>query len=71
MKVIIDIPDEIYNKIHEGGFWLESGLTLSDTYDFIKNDTPLPKGHGDLIDEKEAVGLIAEGKNDDKAYFGQ
>ncbi len=29
----------------------------------------IPKEHGRLIDEKEAMGLIAEGK-DDKAYFG-
>ena len=30
----------------------------------------IPKGHGRLIDEKEAVGLITKGKNGDKAYFG-
>ena len=42
MKIVIDIPEDLYNNIRKGGFWLESGLTLSDAYDFIKYGTPVP-----------------------------
>jgi len=49
MKVAIDVRDDVYNKIREGGFWLESGLQLSDAYDAIKYGTPIPKEHGRLL----------------------
>ena len=49
MKLIIDIPEEEYRKI-----WILSkdgiGMAL---YDWIANGTPLPKGHGRLIDADE------------------
>lgn len=72
MQIVIDIPEELKNKIDNSDednyriyiWWFE--MTL---YCAIKNGTPLPKGHGRLIDEKEANALIAEGKNG-KAYFG-
>ena len=44
MKLMIDIPKEEYNKIMKDP-WLNSGV-----YKYIKNGTPLPKGHGRLID---------------------
>ena len=50
MKIVIDIDEEIYKNIQSGNFWLDSGLSLSNAYDFIKNGTPLPRGHGRLID---------------------
>ena len=40
----------MYKNIQSGNFWLDSGLSLSNAYDFIKNGTPLPRGHGRLID---------------------
>jgi len=70
VEVAIKIPEEIYNKIKDGTFWLDTGLSLSDAYNFIKNGTLIDKGHGRLIDEKEAVNLIAQGKDGNKAYFG-
>lgn len=44
MKLVIDIPEEEYNKIIKDP-WLKSGI-----YKYIKNGAPLPKGHGRLID---------------------
>lgn len=50
MQVVIEIDDEIYNKIQSGEYFLSCGLCLSNAYDVIKKGTPLPKGHGRLID---------------------
>ena len=47
MKIVIDIPDEIYNRATRG--FLED-FDIRDVRCAIKNGTPLPKGHGDLID---------------------
>ena len=46
MKVVIDIPEEILRTIREN----DVGNII---YKAIKNGTPLPKGHGRLIDENE------------------
>lgn len=51
MKLIIDISEETYNEV----CW--RGLQLcprgdKELVNAIKNGTPLPKGHGDLIDRK-------------------
>lgn len=49
MKLVIDIPEEEYSNA-------VNNLRLSQNYDgmvfrkLIKNGTPLPKGHGRLID---------------------
>lgn len=53
MKLIIDIPEELKNKIDNANednyrtyiWWFETTL-----YCAIKNGTILPKGHGRLID---------------------
>ncbi len=50
IELVIKIDDEIYKKIKNNEFWLSCGLDLSMAYDLIKNGTPLPKGHGKLID---------------------
>lgn len=48
MKIVIEIPDELYKHIHnENVYYLEDG---EDLYTIVKNGTPLPKGHGRLID---------------------
>jgi len=57
MHVVIDIPEEIYSHTQEyevGGFNQENDTKL---FMAIKNGTPLPKGHGKLID---ADAIIAE-----------
>ena len=44
MKIVIDIPEDEYKRIKEGKW---EGNPLAD---YIENGTPLPKGHGRLID---------------------
>jgi len=47
MKVVIEIPDFIYDTLIETGKY---GFYRFDAKRAIKNGTPLPKGHGRLID---------------------
>ena len=51
IELVIKIPEEEYRKI-----WIMSkdgiGMAL---YDWVANGTPLPKGHGDLIDKNEII----------------
>ena len=57
MKLIIDISENLYNFVNTkrpNGCFNE--FDKFDTYDIskcIRNGTPLPKGHGDLIDEND------------------
>ena len=46
MKLVIDIPKEMYERIKDG--YVPLGISK-----YLKNGTPIPKGHGDL---KEADG---------------
>lgn len=43
MQIVIDIPEKIYNDIRTKN---EHGII----FNAVKNGTPLPKGHGRLID---------------------
>lgn len=50
MQVVIDIPDAVYNQIKEGvDIKIPSKFVLT-VLNAIKNGTPLPKGHGRLVD---------------------
>lgn len=49
MKLIIDIPDEIYNYVISSGILCENELFQSLLLG-VRYGTSLPKGHGDLID---------------------
>lgn len=55
MKIVIDIPEELFDKINDENY--QSLISWYDTslYCAIKDGTPLPKGHGDLIDEKNLL----------------
>ncbi len=48
MKLIIDIPEETYNAVM-GDEWIDSEY-IYNIINSIQNGTPLPKGHGRLID---------------------
>lgn len=54
MQIVIDIPEEDYNFIKDLQFYnseRRSGKTIEkNIINGIKNGTPLPKGHGRLID---------------------
>lgn len=57
MKLVIDIPEEIYiHLLARYKYQNTDDIGLSE-FDIvgvsIKNGTPLPKGHGKLIDENE------------------
>lgn len=49
MKLVIDIPDKVYEKAINGdgigAVWIG----------YVKYGTPLPKGHGDLIDRNDLL----------------
>lgn len=47
MKVVIDIPENEYRLIKE---IYEKNDIVESTYSYIYHGTPLPKGHGRLID---------------------
>ena len=48
MKIVIDIDDRLYGSILLNCVYGYPSLTKA-----IKNGTPLPKGHGRLIDESK------------------
>ncbi len=52
MKLVIDIPDEEYERI-QALDWKNSSRWYSPVSNAIHNGTLLPKGHGDLIDRSE------------------
>lgn len=66
MKLVIDIPKEMYERIKDG--YVPLGISK-----YLKNGTPLPKGHGDLKDadiyKSEVYKYIAENKNSDDLYL--
>lgn len=43
MKIVIDIPDQMYERVLDGTY-------CGTLYEELKNGTPLPKGHGRLGD---------------------
>ena len=54
MQIVIDIPEEMYQKIKETSRFI-SGRRSGKRFDYIlfnavNTGTPLPKGHGRLID---------------------
>ena len=54
MQIVIDIPDQMYQKIKETNMVI-SGRRSGRSFDYIlfnavNTGTPLPKGHGKLVD---------------------
>jgi hypothetical protein len=48
MQIVIEIPEESYRLLQNKGVdWLGAEHILT----AVANGTPLPKGHGDLIDK--------------------
>ena len=56
MQIVIDIPEEVYKSIQDNDY---CGISNADMYNAVKNGTPLPKGHGRLIDADD-IALIDE-----------
>lgn len=53
MEIVINIPKERYKEIVESDKPVM--IYRSDVAKVLVNGTPLPKGHGDLIDRKELL----------------
>lgn len=61
MKVVIDISEDLYNRIFKGLIALNSDdiCELEESVEFsIRNGKVLPKGHGRLIDADKMIGDI-------------
>jgi len=62
MKIVIDVPKTIYTNIKSSFSIKLSDANTDKVIKAIKNGTPLPKGHGDLIDrdklEIEEIGDV-------------
>ena len=52
IELVIKIPEETYKDIQSRD-WKNGGRWYSDEWKAIHNGTPLPKGHGRLIDADE------------------
>ena len=53
IELVIKIPKQVYNYIRKYEHIANSDAL--DIKDAIINGTPLPKGHGDLIDRNEVI----------------
>ena len=60
MKLIIDIPEEYYKVIME----IPVNQSTADML-IIKTGTPLPKGHGRILDEKDILNI----ENNDGGWY--
>lgn len=69
MQIVIDIPNSLYANLQK----IKNGsIACNRILDCVKNGTPLPKGHGDLIDRdafderiRVAGGMVEEELSDD------
>ena len=76
MQIVIDIPDEKYEEIMLYTQY-STPVELTHFEEVVKNGTPIPKGHGRLIDaellDKKRIDYIVDGyanDADDCAEFG-
>ena len=49
IELVIKMPEEMYNWVNDVNKF-SNNYGTSDFIDLVKNGTPLPKGHGRLID---------------------
>jgi hypothetical protein len=61
MQIVIDIPEDVYEDIvAHNGENREGGKSAYYFEGLIQNGTPLPKGHGRLIDAEELYNDLKE-----------
>lgn len=61
MQIVIEISDETYEYISNGS---ETSIDESNVVTAVRNGTPLPKDHGDLIDRDLLRNKISEDKRE-------
>ncbi len=59
MKLIIDIPNNVYSDYR---YQIQHGLD-NPAKKYIANGTPLPKGHGRLVDENYVIAELVYRKH--------
>ena len=66
MQVVIETDDKLYNRIK----YLEpkSNTMLDVLIRSVQNGTPLPKGHGDLIDRSNLLCISEYDGENEKIY---
>lgn len=53
IELVIKIPEKVYNALMHAEF--DANLVVDEMKKSIASGTPLPKGHGDLIDRSKLV----------------
>ena len=66
MKIVIDISDEMYQAV-KSGLWCGNDTW----YNALKNGTPLPKGHGRLIDAEVFAHNVVKYSHQSTKTIGQ
>lgn len=59
MQIVIEIPDEMYDWVNDPNKFFNT-YGVIDFCDLVKNGTPLPKSHGDLIDRGFIVAKLLD-----------
>lgn len=57
MKLVIDIPEDVYTRLFDNGIQ-DNEIATDDICEMVRSlrlGTPLPKGHGDLIDRNDLL----------------
>lgn len=65
MKLVIDIDEETYNGIKHG---MRNRDDVENIMEQIENGTPLPKGHGRLIDADKLCSSLEPSDFDDEPW---
>ena len=65
MQIAIDIDEEIYNHMKERFMYGYADTELDKVGFAVRNGTPLPKGHGDLVDRGMQDDVIMRLNEDD------
>lgn len=68
MQMVIDIPKYVYEDIKEV---YEHNHTVEATYSYIYHGTPLPKGHGRLIDAEVFTNNVVKYSHQSTKTIGQ
>lgn len=59
MKIVIDIPEDVYTRLFDNGIQ-DNEIATDDICEMARSlrcGTPLPKGHGRIIDESKITSI--------------
>ena len=63
MQIVIDIPEDVYTRLFDNGIQ-DNEIAIDDVCEMARASrlgTPLPKGHGRLIDADKIINSYLEG----------